>query len=145
MMRKSLFVFVACLTFSIIIGCGEKRPRTFNPVSDPSWSTFEIRENITYEQAWQTINDILINHYQLDFINKGIGYVRTRWRYGYNEDYEGKYRSMVEIKFSPRHNKLRLRTTSHYKKDDYWIEGTDSKLISSLKSDILGRMGRTSR
>ena len=144
-MRKYFYVLLACLALMMVMGCGKKRPQTFNPVSDPSWSTFEIRESITYEQAWQTINDTLTNHYQLDFVNKDIGYVRTRWRYGYNEDYEGKYRSMVELKFSPERNKLRLRTTSHFKKDDYWVEGTDSKLISSLKSDILGRIGRTSR
>ncbi|MDZ7833465.1 MAG: hypothetical protein U5L07_17100 [Desulfobacterales bacterium] len=145
-MRKYITPFILLMALILICGCGKKRPQTFNPVSNPSWSTFEIREDINFSQAWQTINDILIDNYQLEFINKDIGYVRTSWQYGYNEDYEGKYRSMVEIKFSPDQNTIKIRTTSHFKEDDdYWVEGTDSKLISSLKSDILGHIGRTSR
>ena len=141
-MRKFIFILSALI---LLFGCASQKPQSFNPVSDPKWAFFDIREDIDYDEAWQTINSILVKHYSLDLINKEIGYVRTSWRYGYNEEYQGKYRSMVEIKFVPDHTQLKMRTISHYKKETYWVQGTDSKLISSLKSDVLGRLGRTSR
>lgn len=135
----------SALLVIMVFGCGAKTPQSFNPVSTPSWSVLEIREDIGYDSAWQTINEILINNYRIDFLDKEIGYIRTPWRYEFDQEYEGKYRSLVEVKFSPERDQLKIRAVSNYKKEGYWIEGTDAEIISSLKSDILGHLGRTSK
>ncbi len=142
-MRRYLILIVIMI---LLAGCSGKTPPTFTSASSPVWLVYEVREDLDDEEIWQTINEIILdNNYQIEFIDREIGYVRTGWRYSFDQDYRGNYRSMVEAKLSSSEDQLKVKIMSQYRKDNYWTSGTDSKLVDSIKADIMGHITRISR
>jgi len=40
---------------------------------------------------------------------------------------------------------VRLRTDAQFKDGDNWVMGVDSRLLTTLKTDLMGKLGRTTR
>jgi hypothetical protein len=55
------------------------------------------------------------------------------------------YRVRVIIKFSPDKQNVDLKTEAQYKSSGQWLMGYDTRLLSTIKSDIMGTVGRTTR
>ena len=134
------------LFFTLLIGCAST-PETFIMTSDPSWASIEIRDNLTLDEAWQQVVDVLAKKFELEMISKEGTYVRTSWIYTWwkvgqrTED----YRVRAIVKFSANGKNVDIKTEANYLEDDQWILGYDDRLLTTIKTDIMGAVGRTTR
>jgi hypothetical protein len=55
------------------------------------------------------------------------------------------YRVRVTAKFSPDHTKVEVKSEAEYGGAGRWIAGYDTRLLETLKTDIMGNIGRTTR
>lgn len=137
---------VILLVFSFA-GCAS-RPASFVQTFEPKWISIEIRQGADFESAWKSVVDVLARKFELEVISKDGGYVRTNWNYGWLEagKVSDKYRVRVTAKFSPDRMNVDLKTEAnfHFKKEG-WIEGFDTRLLETIKQDIGGVIGRTTR
>jgi hypothetical protein len=51
----------------------------------------------------------------------------------------------VTIKFSPDHRKLDVKSEAQFHTNTGWVLGTDEALLQTLKTDIMGSVGRSTR
>lgn len=78
-------------------------------------------------------------------ISKDGGYGRTNWIYTWNTrgQYTSNYRTRVVFKFSADRKKVDIKAEAEFGGDPNWIRGFDTRLLSTIKSDISGVVGRT--
>ena len=83
----------------------------------------------------------------MEMISKEGGYARTGWIYTWNTKgiYTKKYRVRVIFKFSPDHSKVDIKTEAEILKGNNWITGYDTRLLNTIKTDIMGVVGRTTK
>ena len=55
------------------------------------------------------------------------------------------YRVRVTTKFSPDHRKLEVKSEAQFHTSSGWVLGTDEALLQTLKTDIMGSVGRSTR
>lgn len=137
-MKKPPLLLCLLLT-SFVAACSA--PETFIKTTEPMWASIEIRDDLTYDQAWPQILDMLIKRFDIEVSQKENGYIRTGWLYTWTGEVTDYYRVRITIKFSQDRKKLELKTEAYYK--DY--TGYDTRLLSTIKSDIMGSVGRTTR
>jgi hypothetical protein len=138
---------IACLLFLCpLIGCAID-PASFVRASAPSWSSVELRTEIGPEDAWREVVDVLARNFELELISKDGGYLRTSWIYTWWKD--GKvtenYRVRAIIKFPPSGTKVDIKTEAEFLHRRVWVRGTDTRLLQTVKTDIMGVVGRTTR
>lgn len=140
----SLIAFIAvCGLFS---SCGSLQPSSFVKATDGgAWSSILIREDMTYDQAFNEVIDVVAKRFEMDMISKDGGYGRTNWSYTWNDrgTYTEKYRTRVIFKFSNDRKKVDIKTEAEFGGDPNWIRGFDTRLLSTIKQDISGAVGRT--
>lgn len=144
-MKKKVFLF--CVLGSLIIMVAGCMPRTFERVMEPSWSSIEIREDMSYEDAWEEVVNVLAKKFELAMISKEGGYARTTWVYTWwkKGQLTERYRVRAIVKFSPDHKKVDVKTEANYLAGSEWIVGTDTRLLETIKTDIMGVVGRVTR
>jgi hypothetical protein len=141
-----IFVLPSILTTFILTGCASA-PESFIKAYEPSWASIEIRDNLTLEDAWQQVVDILAKKFELEMISKDGYYIRTSWIYTWwkvGERTEN-YRVRALVKFSANGKNVDIKTEANYLDDDQWILGYDNRLLETIKTDIMGVVGRTTR
>lgn len=143
-MKCGLFGFV--LLF-LALGCasGPRAPRSFSQVSAPGWSTLELRDDVDYDRAWDSVYALLVRDFDMEFASREDGYMRTAWHYAWSGVYQMNYRVRVKIMFSADRSSLELKPEAHYFQRDRWVMGVDSRQISTLRTDLMGTVGRTAR
>jgi len=73
--------------------------------------------------------------------------VRTSWIYTWwkagklTED----YRVRAIVKFSPDRDDVDIKAEANYLERGQWVIGTDTRLLKTVKTDIMGVVGRTTR
>ncbi len=139
----SVLFLGACLGMSS--GCTSSAPRSFSQTLAPSWASVELREGIDYENAWDTVMDLVVSSFDIDMALKEDGYLRTQWLYTWSGEYKEDYRVRLAVKFSPDRKTLRFRTEANYSQAGKRTIGTDTRLLSTLKTDLMGTVGRTTR
>ena len=142
-MKFKLIVII--MLISLLTGCAIM-PKTFIKAIEPGWNSVELREGLTYEEAWQSVVDVLAKKFEIAIMSKDGGYIRTSWIYTWWKEGEltSNYKVRVIIKFSPDKKKIDLKTEAQYKnRSGEWIMGYDTRLLSTIKSDIMGIIGRT--
>jgi hypothetical protein len=100
-----------------------------------------------YEAAWQEVTDVLAKKFELEMISKDGGYLRTSWIYTWwkvGERTEN-YRVRAIVKFSPDGRKVDIKTEANYLRGKQWLVGSDTRLLETVKTDIMGVIGRTTR
>lgn len=139
---KKVIVFL--LISVVLISCA---PSDFVQTSDVSWSTIPLRSNITIDKAWDAVIDVVAKKFEMELISKDGLYARTGWFYTWNTKgiYTRNYRNRVIIKFSVDKNNVEVKTEAQYGKDRRWKNGFDSRLLKTIKQDIMGVVGRTTR
>lgn len=142
-LTSTLLVISFTLLFT---GCASA-PQSFIKSFEPSWTSIEMRENITLEDAWQQVVDILAKKFELEMISKDGYYIRTSWIYTWwkvGERTEN-YKVRALVKFSANGKNVDIKTEANYLEDDQWIVGYDNRLLETVKTDIMGVVGRTTR
>ncbi len=145
MQKKLLLNSLLVASLVAIAGCATTAPRSFSRTQTPSWSTIEIRKGLDYDQAWDTVLDIIIKNFALDIVMREEGYIRTGWLYTWSGAYLSHYRVRVSLKFSPDRKKLQVRPEAQFLAGKNWSVGTDTRLVSTIKTDLMGTIGRTTR
>lgn len=139
---------VACLSVLLfcVCGCMTKRvPRSFSQVLAPGWATIEIRDGVDYDRAWRTTLGILIREFDVEFISKDDGYVRTAWTYTWSGVYQQNYRVRVTAKFSDDRKSVDIKSEAQALRGSDWLTGVDARQLATLKTDMMGTIGRTTR
>ncbi|MBR1514225.1 MAG: hypothetical protein IJ622_08050 [Bacteroidales bacterium] len=146
-MKKVINVmFVALISCFLFTSCGAIKPRSFVQATDGgSWSSIMIREDLSYDQAFNEVIDVVARRFEMDMISKDGGYGRTNWCYTWNDNgkYTEKYRTRVIFKFSNDRKKVDIKTEAEFGGGTSWIRGFDTRLLSTIKQDISGAVGRT--
>ena len=129
-----------------LCGCMPQRlPSSFSRTMTSGWATIEIREGVDYARAWRTTLGILVRQFDVEFISMDDGYIRTAWTHTWSGAYEPNYRVRVTVKFSDSRGSLDMKTEAHALSGAAWVLGVDSRLLSTLKTDLMGTVGRTAR
>ena len=129
-----------------VCGCATQRvPRSFSQVLSPGWATIEIRDGVDYDHAWKTTLGILVRDFDLEFVSKDDGYIRTAWTYTWSGTYQQNYRVRVTAKFSDDRKSLDIKSEAHALQGMVWLLGVDSRQLATLKTDLMGTIGRTTR
>lgn len=134
--RSFLVLFVLLITS----GCS-RVPLSFIKTYEPSWSTIEFREGVSYDEAWKTTMDILIRNFDIEVSQKENGYLRTGYIYTWTGQYTDYYRVRVTVKFNQEKKNMEIKSEAYYK--DYI--GYDTRLVETLKTDLMGTIGRITR
>lgn len=143
---KRVFLFAIGALALLFSSCGVSRPASFvKAVDGGTWSTIMIREDLTYDQAFNEVLDVVSKRFEMDMISKDGGYGRTNWIYTWNKSgkYTEKYRTRVIFKFSADRTRVDIKTEAEFGGDPNWIKGFDTRLLSTMKQDISGVVGRT--
>jgi hypothetical protein len=131
-----------CLPILLAVGfLGCAAPGTFVRTMEPTWATIELREDVTYDKAWSTIIDLLVKNFDIEVSQKENGYIRTGWLYTWTGQYTETYRVRVTVKFPDDRKTVQVKSEAYFK--DY--VGFDTRLLQTLKTDIMGAIGRTTR
>jgi hypothetical protein len=145
-LSKRYFKLFSFLLIFTLIGCASLPP-TFVMTFEPGWASIEIKEGIKFENAWQEVLDVLAKKFELEMISREGGYIRTAWIYTWwivGERTEN-YRVRAIVKFSPDGRKVDIKTEANYLQRGQWITGFDTRLLETVKTDIMGVVGRTTR
>ncbi len=136
-------LLVVMLSFS---SCGSFAPKSFVRAADGgAWSSILIREDLSYDRAFNEVLDVCAKRFEMDVISKDGGYGRTNWSYTWNTKgkYTQKYRTRVIFKFSADRSKVEIKTEAEFGGESEWKKGFDTRLLSTMKQDIGGVVGRT--
>lgn len=120
-------------------------PTTFTRTMEPTWATVEVRPELGFENSWNAIIDLLTRRFDLEVISKDNGYVRTNWLYTWTGVMSEDYRVRVTVKFAPNHKTLEVKSEAQFRTLSGWVLGTDEALLQTLKTDIMGSVGRSTR
>jgi hypothetical protein len=127
----------------LVAGC--MAPRTFVKTMEPSWASIEIRTDVPYDQAWEAVVDTLVKRFDIEIISRQDGYIRTTWLYTWTGRVMENYRVRVTAKFSPDHTKVEVKSEAEYGGQGLWVMGYDTRLLETIKTDVMGTIGRTTR
>lgn len=120
-------------------------PKTFVQTTDSSWATIELRPEVGYDQAWETLVDTLVRRFDMEVLSKQDGYLRTSWIYTWTGTLDENYRVRITSKFSSDRKSLDIKSEAEYGGPGRWVMGYDTRLLETIKSDIMGKLGRTTR
>ncbi len=148
-MKRRIIVYGLSLVLLVApIGCTSLlwfAPKSFIKTIEPSWASMEIRADVPYDKAWSSVVDLLVKRFDLEKLEKDDGYIRTGWLYTWTGKMKDNYRVRVTTKFSENKNKVEIKSEAHYGGPGKWVVGSDTRLLSTLKTDIMGSIGRTTR
>ncbi|MEW5802982.1 MAG: hypothetical protein AB1847_12855 [bacterium] len=138
-------IFIAFAVCSILAGCAARTPNSFNQTLAPGWASIEVRDDVDYDHAWDMVIGILVRDFDLAFVLKDSGYIATDWLYSWSGVYQSNYKVRIKVKFSDGRKKVEVKSEALVLAGDTWILGTDTRLVSTIKTDIMGTIGRTTR
>jgi hypothetical protein len=141
--RALVLLAVAALGAGIVAGCST--PKTFVKTMEQTWASVEVRSDVPYTNAWNSVIDILVKRFDLEILSQPDGYARTTWLYSWTGKVDENYRVRVTIKFAPDHSKVEVKSEAEYGGPGNWVPGYDARLLETMKTDIMGKIGRTTR
>lgn len=146
---NSVSFIVCAFSFTLILySCA---PKTFVRTMNPGWNSIEIRNGMTYDEAWEDTVDTLAKKFDLEVISKDSGYIRTGWNHKWTGELKDSYKVRAIAKFHRDEHMVELKSEAQHYSPGFigigegWEMGTDERLIATLKSDLMGKIGRTSR
>lgn len=145
-MKKIIFLLSVGVLFMFFQSCWTMKPSSFVQATDGgTWSSVLVRENLSYDKAFNEVLDVIAKRFEMDIISKDGGYGRTNWVYTWNDKgkYTKKYRTRVVFKFSPDKSKVDIKTEAEFGGEAKWIKGWDTRLLNTVKQDVMGVIGRT--
>jgi hypothetical protein len=145
-MKRMVFYGVIGFIIIGVIGC-MNLPQGFIVTSDPTWSTIEIRDGMDYELAWREVVDVIAKKFEMEMLSKDGAYLRSAWSHSWYQAgrVTQNYRVRVIAKFSTDRRRVDVKTEANYLSRGGWVSGTDTRLLETVKTDIMGVVGRTTR
>ena len=137
-MKRLLVIIISLYVFA----CA---PATFVKTMEPTWASVEVRTDVPYEKAWAGVVDTLVKRFDLEVLSKDDGYMRTNWLYTWTGTVSENYRVRVTVKFNHEHTKCEIKSEAEYGGAGKWVMGYDSRLLETIKTDVMGTIGRTTR
>jgi len=140
-----------CMVLVVAMVVAACAPTTFVRTMEPSWNTVEIRKDVSGDQAWDAVVDLAARRFDIEVLSKEDGYLRTGWLYSWTGKINQFYKVRSVIKFSPSKNKVEVKSEAQYYRPGIagigqgWLMGTDERLTSTMRTDIMGKVGRTTR
>lgn len=145
---KYYVLVCAPIILMFMSGCA---PKTFVRTMDPGWNTIEIRDDLTYDQAWSSVVDLLSKKFDIEILSKQDGYLRSGWFHAWTGDLTEGYKVRAIVKFTPDHRRAEVKSEAQYYSTGFlgigkgWEMGTDERLTTTLRTDIMGKIGRVTR
>jgi hypothetical protein len=136
-----LIAALACGPLSALAG----PPKSFLQGQTSQWQVFEVRADVDAQHAWDSVFGLLSNDFDLAMALKEDGYIRTDWLYSYGGKYDFQYRLRVTVRFAADKRSLRVKAEAQFREGENWLMGVDSRLLTTLKTDLMGTIGRTTR
>lgn len=131
---------------ALLAGCmSVEPPQAFLRYGAPGWTALEVREDVSYDRAWKVVVAILVRHFDLEFLSKEEGYLRTAWLHTWSGVYLTYYRVRVTVLFSEDRKTIQIKPEAQFLSESGWEEGADSRLLPNLKAELVGTIGRTLR
>jgi len=145
-MRRAQGFALAALVLGCLAGCGGSRG-SFAAGANAVWSTIPVRKDFAYEQAWDALFERLVTDFEPWFVSRADGYFRSDWTHTWSGRYQADYRVRLSVKFAPDRKQLRLRCEAQKwePKQKIWVPGTDPELLRTIKTDVMGIVGTTTR
>ena len=116
---------------------------------DPAWNTIEVRKSMDPNQAWNVAVDLAAKRFDIEVLSKEDGYLRTGWLFTWTGKLNQFYKVRTVMKFSPDKNKVEVKSEAQYFHRGFfgngWQMGTDERLMSTMRTDLMGKLGRTTR
>jgi hypothetical protein len=134
---------LGALLLTALSGC--MMPQTFVKTMEPTWATVEVRSEVSFDQAWESVVDVLVKRFDVEVMSRQDGYIRTTWLYTWTGTVTENYRVRVTAKFSPDRTKVEVKSEAEYGGAGQWVMGYDTRLLETIKTDIMGKIGRTTR
>jgi hypothetical protein len=114
-------------------------PRSFVRTSEPGWTSMEFRDGISDDAAWQGVMDVIARMFEIEVLSKESGYLRTKWDYSWATDRTVEYyRVRVTVKMNYLQRRLDLKTEANYYQLNHWVNGSDTRLLQTMKTDLGG-------
>jgi hypothetical protein len=104
-----------------------------------------VRDGVDFDRAWKTTLGILVREFDIEFVSKDDGYIRTSWTHTWSGVYQQNYRVRATAKFSDDRKSVDIKSEAQALQGSIWLLGVDSRQLSTLKTDIMGTIGRTTR
>ena len=121
-------------------------PISFVRTMEPTWASVELRSGRTYEQSWDACIDLLTRKFDIEVISKENGYARTAWLYTWTGRMREDYKVRVTLKFATDRTKVEVKSEAQFNTGSGgWVMGSDEALLSTLKTDVMGTVGRVTR
>ena len=143
-MKRPLVFPVLCLA-GLLCGCATSVPTSFSRTTEKGWTSIEIRDGVSYDHAWQTVFGVLSHDFDLATVLRDEGYIQTGWLNTWSGTYLAHYKVRATVKFAPDRKSLQVRSEAWSFDGETWVVGTDARLMSTLKTDLMGTVGRTTR
>ena len=130
---------------------GACAPTTFVKTMEPNWNTVEVRKGLAGDTAWDAVVDLAARRFDIEVLSKEDGYLRTGWSYSWTGKLNNYYKVRAVVKFSPNKDQVEIKTEAHYFSQGVlgigqgWQMGTDERLTSTMRTDVMGKVGRTTR
>lgn len=138
-----------CILGSIVLisatGCATMAPQSFTKMAEPGWSAIEIREGMSYDESWRIVFNLLSRTFDIDVAMKEEGYLRTEWLYSWSGRYDPAYTVRITVKFSDDRKRLDVKSEALLGIGTSRVLGVDTRLASTVKTDLMGTIGRTTR
>lgn len=145
-MRKRYLVIVfLVLCFSNVSGCVRKIPTSFTSTGASSWMMIELRDDLEYNEAWNKVIELLVQNFVIDKAMREEGYIQTDWLYSWAGEYLSTYRVRLILKFSADRTKLQFKPEAQALFGKDWKLGVDTRLVSTIKTDLMGTVARITR
>jgi hypothetical protein len=144
MIKTKKYYHYAALSMALILTACVP-PQTFVKTLEPAWASVEIRTDLSYGQAWEAVLDTLVKRFDVEVMSRQDGYMRTSWLYTWTGTVNENYRVRVTVKFSQDHKKIEVKSEAEFGGPGRWVMGYDTRLLETIKTDIMGTLGRTTR
>ena len=147
MKHRRTWTLAGLLPVLVLASCASS-PTSFTR-GEQDWSIIELREGMEYEAAWEQVVDLIARRFDIEMVEKESGYLRTSWNYTWWQSgvHTENYRVRAMAKFTPEKDAVAVKAEAHYldRITRGWVTGADSLLLDTLKTDIMGTVGRTTR
>jgi hypothetical protein len=120
--------------------------------SSPLWSTIEIRSDLDYDRAWNACFSVIARRFDIKVFSKEAGYIQSEWtpdwvtqEWTQEISLGGNWNHRATILFAPDKRSVQVRVESHRQTEDYSGYGFHLTLTETIRSDIMGLVGRATR
>jgi hypothetical protein len=130
-----ILLFIASL--SLLTGCTGSLP---DSDSGTGWITYEVREGLSYNDAWMIVVDALLTRgYQFETLSKDDGYMKTEYYHETVESQGVETKTRLSVKFTYGRRTVRLKVDEEYIVG-YKQPGVDIPRVADLKVELRDRL-----